>query len=83
MAKGPDGKSAYWARRLGIMYIGYNKRIWGSYRASEGWRKLSNSNPHTDHVHFSFSLGWGVRKDQLLGWHSSRGGLRTVPAVPG
>jgi hypothetical protein len=55
MAKGPDGKSAYWARRLGIMYIGYNKRIWGSYRASEGWRKLSNSNPHTDHVHFSFS----------------------------
>lgn len=55
MAKGPDGKSAYWARRLGIMYIGYNKKIWGSYRASEGWRKLSNSNPHTDHVHFSFS----------------------------
>ncbi len=55
MAKGPDGQQAYWARRLGIMYIGYNKRIWGSYRASEGWRRLSNSNPHTDHVHFSFS----------------------------
>ena len=55
MAKGPDGKQAYWARRLGIMYIGYNHRIWGSYRASEGWRVLGNSNPHTDHVHFSFS----------------------------
>lgn len=55
MAKGPDGQRAYWARRLGIMYIGYNKRIWGAYRASEGWRKLSNANPHTDHVHFSFS----------------------------
>lgn len=55
MAKGPDGKQAYWARRLGIMYIGYNHRIWGAYRASEGWRVLGNSNPHTDHVHFSFS----------------------------
>lgn len=43
------------ARRLGIMYIGYNHRIWGAYRAREGWRQLSNSNPHTDHVHFSFS----------------------------
>lgn len=55
MAKGPDGQPAYWARRLGIMYIGYNHRIWGAYRAAEGWRKLSPSDPHTDHVHFSFS----------------------------
>lgn len=45
----------YNAKRLGVMYIGYNGRIWGSYRTAEGWRKLSNSNPHTDHVHFSFS----------------------------
>jgi len=55
MAKGPDGQQAYWARRLGIMYIGYNHRIWGAYRSSDGWRRLNNSNPHTDHVHFSFS----------------------------
>ncbi len=55
MADGPDGEQAYWARRLGIMYIGYNHRIWGAYRAREGWRKLSPSDPHTDHVHFSFS----------------------------
>jgi peptidoglycan hydrolase-like protein with peptidoglycan-binding domain len=55
MADGPNGEDAYWARRLGIMYIGYNHGIWGSYRAREGWRKLSPSDPHTDHVHFSFS----------------------------
>lgn len=55
LATGPDGQAAYWARRLGIMYIAYNHRIWGSYRASEGWRRLANANPHTDHVHFSFS----------------------------
>lgn len=55
MAAGPNGEQAYWARRLGIMYIGYNHKIWGAYRAGEGWRNLSPSDPHTDHVHFSFS----------------------------
>jgi hypothetical protein len=49
------------ARGLGIMYIVYNHRIWAAYRASEGWRKLGNSNPHTDHVHFSFTWN-GARK---------------------
>ncbi len=44
------------ARRLGIMYMIFNKKIWGSYNASKGWRSYSGSNPHTDHVHFSF--GW-------------------------
>lgn len=43
------------ARTLGIMYIGYNHKIWGAYRANEGWRHLNNTNPHTDHVHFSFT----------------------------
>jgi hypothetical protein len=46
----------YQARRLGIMYIIYNHRIWGAYSASQGWRALNpTSNPHTDHVHFSFT----------------------------
>jgi peptidoglycan hydrolase-like protein with peptidoglycan-binding domain len=53
-APGPDGRDAYWARRLGIMYIIYNRRIWGSYRAGQGWRE-HDGDPHTDHVHFSFS----------------------------
>ncbi|MFP5225274.1 MAG: hypothetical protein ACLGH3_06955 [Actinomycetota bacterium] len=43
------------ARRLGIMYIIWNKRIWGAYRARDGWRAYNGSSPHTDHVHFSFS----------------------------
>ena len=54
--------NGYHARRLGIMYIGYNARIWGAYRASEGWRPLNNSNPHTDHVHFSFSWNGALAK---------------------
>ncbi len=42
-------------RRLGIMYMVYNRRIWGAYRADQGWRAYSGANPHTDHVHFSFA----------------------------
>ncbi len=53
--------NGYWAKRLGIMYIGYNHRIWAGYRASEGWRKL-NGNPHTDHVHFSFSWNGAYKR---------------------
>src|SRR3954447_5399037 len=53
------------ARRLGIMYMIWNNRIWGSYRAADGWRPYSTcaSHPegawdttcHRDHIHFSFS----------------------------
>jgi hypothetical protein len=50
----PDGKDAM-ARRMGIMYMIWNGRIWGSYAASDGWRTYTGSNPHTDHVHFSMS----------------------------
>jgi len=43
------------ARRLGIMYMIWNRRIWSASRAAEGWRTYSGPNPHTDHVHFSFT----------------------------
>lgn len=53
------------ARRLGIMYMIWNNRIWGAYRADEGWRAYStcaqhpekswDTTCHRNHVHFSFS----------------------------
>ena len=45
-------------RRLGVMYIIWDGRIWSSSRASEGWRNYPCSGTtacHRDHVHFSFS----------------------------
>jgi putative cell wall-binding protein len=42
------------ARRLGIMYVIWNKRIWSVYNSS-GWRTYTGPVPHTDHVHTSFS----------------------------
>jgi len=53
----PDshGNQAAMARRLGVMYIIWNRRIWGSYRLSEGWRPYAGKEAHDDHIHFSFS----------------------------
>jgi len=66
------------ARRLGIMYIIWNKRIWGAYAASSGWRPYSCSGVtgcHQDHVHFSFN--WPGAKALTSFW------TRQVADVPG
>src|SRR3954466_14825898 len=65
LARDAAGNQYANARRLGIMYLIWNNRIWGSYRATDGWRPYSTcaSHPeqsydttcHRDHIHFSFS----------------------------
>ena len=52
------------ARRLGIMYLIWNKRIWSPW---EGWRAYTGSSPHRDHVHFSFS--WAGARKKTSFWH--------------
>jgi hypothetical protein len=66
-----DARGRRWAmaRRLGVMYIIHNRRIWGSYQAEEGWRTYVGANPHTDHVHFSFS--WAGARKQTSYWDGS------------
>ncbi|HEY6794575.1 MAG TPA: peptidoglycan-binding protein [Kineosporiaceae bacterium] len=53
------------ARRLGVMYVIWDDRIWGAYAASAGWRPYSrcaehpepawDTSCHRDHVHISLS----------------------------
>ncbi len=43
------------ARRLGVMYLIWNKRIWSASRPEAGWRRYTGANPHTDHMHISMS----------------------------
>jgi peptidoglycan hydrolase-like protein with peptidoglycan-binding domain len=43
------------ARRFGIMYIIWNKKMWRAYDPGRGWAAYTGSSPHTDHIHFSFS----------------------------
>jgi len=67
------------ARRLGIQYMIWNHRIWGSYKASSGWRRYTGSNPHTDHVHFS--LSWKGARKLTSFWRPKRFG-QPAPKPP-
>jgi hypothetical protein len=68
LAAGPDGRPAEMARRLGVMYIGWNNRFWAAYRPDAGWTDLKGctTDPakrargydtlcHRNHVHLSLS----------------------------
>lgn len=52
------------ARRLGIMYLIWNKRIWKAY--DPRWQDYHGASAHTDHVHFSF--GWNGAKKVTSYW---------------
>lgn len=59
------GNSYAEARRLGVMYVIYNKQIWGAYAAGEGWQPYACSGVtacHQDHVHFSFGWAGALRR---------------------
>lgn len=66
------GNACAIARRVGMMYFIWNKEIWGAYRspngscATAGWKGYTGTNPHTDHVHFSWS--WAGAKKQTTWW---------------
>ncbi|MCC6749059.1 MAG: hypothetical protein IT371_15470 [Deltaproteobacteria bacterium] len=67
LATDAQGHRHAMARRFGIMYMISNRRMWRAYSPNDGWRSYSGSNPHTDHVHISFSWA-GARKETSF-WH--------------
>ena len=50
------------ARRVGIMYIIWNERIWSTYEREDGWRPYSGPDNHTSHIHFSFSWAGAMKR---------------------
>jgi len=65
LQKGPDGAPALEARRLGVMYVMYNHRIWGTW--SGQWKAIKpGSDQHTSHIHFSFS--WAGAQGRTSFW---------------
>jgi hypothetical protein len=54
LAADKHGHEFAMARRLGIMYMIWNKRIWRSY--APGWEAYTGPVPHTDHIHISLNL---------------------------
>ncbi|WP_162787036.1 peptidoglycan-binding domain-containing protein, partial [Janibacter anophelis] len=62
LAPDSEGRPAAMARRFGIMYIIWNRQIWGTYQMDEGWRSYNGVSPHTDHIHFSFSWDGAMKR---------------------
>lgn len=62
LAPGPNGMAAYNARRLGVMYVIWDGRVWSQYRASDGWRRYGGGSAHTDHVHISLTWNGATRR---------------------
>jgi hypothetical protein len=54
LATDEHGNDHAMARRTGLMYMIFNGRIW-SAETPYSWRPYRGPDPHTDHVHFSFS----------------------------
>ncbi len=58
------------ARQLGVMYLIWNRRIWDSSEASQGWQPYSGVSPHTDHIHVS--LSWAGALQRTSFWTGQR-----------
>jgi len=67
------------ARRLGVMYVIYNRKIWSTYRIAEGWRAYTGSDPHTSHIHLSFS--WAGARGRTSFWTGRVAGVDYGPCV--
>ena len=61
---GPSGVRGEMARRLGIMYVIYNRELWSSYRGT--WEKYDGADPHTSHIHIS--LSWNGARAHTSFW---------------
>ena len=81
LTKDSHGNRHSLARRMGMMYMIWNRRIW---IATSGWEPYSGPSPHTDHVHFSFS--WPGALKETTYWNRSRSfvtGAAGHPDAPG
>ncbi|WP_068423915.1 peptidoglycan-binding domain-containing protein [Janibacter terrae] len=81
LAPDSEGRPAAMARRFGVMYIIWNRQIWGTYQMSTGWRPYNGVSPHTDHIHFSFSWDGAM---QRTSWWTGKAwtGVTTTPGGP-
>lgn len=70
------------ARRLGVQYVIWNRRIWGSYAAEAGWRHYRGASPHRDHVHISFTWAGARRKTSFWTGRVGNVGAAPRPAPP-
>jgi hypothetical protein len=68
------------ARRLGIQYVIWNHKIWGSYAAGAGWRAYTGPDPHTGHMHIS--LSWAGAQKKTSYWTGAVSPVLRAPGTP-
>ena len=90
-ARDAAGNKHAMARRLGVMYAIWNKRIffpgsgWSTYcvqrnGACRDPEDGGTRHPHTDHVHFSFT--WAGAKKKTTYWNPSRTYVTAIASSP-
>jgi hypothetical protein len=83
------GNDAAMARRLGIMYLIWNKRIWSPWSGWNVYCRMKKGtcrdpedkgvrHPHTDHVHFSFT--WAGANKETSFWHPNQSFVAGIAA---
>ena len=80
LAPDEHGHKAAMARRLGIMYMIWDSKIWKSYQADKGWQRYTGASPHTDHVHFS--LSWAGAYGETSYWTGTVAPVMQGPVPP-
>jgi hypothetical protein len=81
LAPDEHGNDAAMARRLGVMYVIWDSRVWKSYQAARGWQPYAGASPHTDHVHIS--LSWAGAYGATSYWTGTVAPVMQAPAAPG
>jgi hypothetical protein len=78
------------ARRIGIMYLIWDHRMFRMYDVGRGWAPYSGSSPHTDHVHISLTRDGGAGRVSYYnpsyqappGWTPGRHRVRDTTVGP-
>lgn len=77
LAGDPDGVPEAMLRRAGIVFMIWDRRIWGTW--NKDWSEYGGDNAHTDHVHFSFSDDGANGRTSFFRWLGTEPGPAPVP----
>ncbi len=69
-------------RRMGIMYMIWNRQIWEAYDSTPSWQPYTGSSPHTDHIHISFSWDGAYKRTTYWNPSASQPAVPTCPTSP-
>jgi hypothetical protein len=81
LAGDPDGAMDAMLRRAGIAFMIWDGRIWGTW--NRDWSPYDGDNPHTDHVHFSFSDDGANARTSFYRWIGTEPAPKPGPSPVG